>query len=90
MPPPQAMGVAAVDVMQQAAAKQRAIAQAVATIQQAGSMGGGAEGDAFVTSIRALEGTLHRLDESFHFAVECMQTDLAQAKAQLAELKAQV
>ena len=42
----------------------------------------------FVASVLALEATLGRLDESFSFAVECMQTDMAAAKAELAKLKA--
>ena len=75
--------------MHSAAMQQQAITQAVATIQQAaaGQVGLGG-GQPFVASVLALEATLGRLDESFSFAVECMQTDMAAAKAELAKLKA--
>ena len=61
--------------------------QAVAAIQQAAPV---QSGGAVLEGIRTLEGTLGRLEESLNFAVECMRTDLAQAKAQLNQLKAQV
>jgi hypothetical protein len=38
--------------------------------------------------ISALEATISRLEESFAFAVECMQTDMAHAKEQLRQLRA--
>ena len=40
--------------------------------------------------IGALEQTLGRLEESFNFAVECMQADMGHAKEQLRALKAAV
>lgn len=43
-----------------------------------------------VGCVAVLEQTVMRLEESFAFAVECMQTDLAAAKEQLRQLKAQV
>ena len=63
------------------------VMQAVAAIQQAAPV---QSGGAVLEGIRTLEGTLGRLEESLNFAVECMRTDLAQAKAQLNQLKAQV
>ena len=76
-------------LQQHASIQSAAICQAVATIQQAAPVGGGANG-AVAEGIRTLEGTLGRLEESLNFAVECMQTDLSHAKQQLAALKSQV
>ena len=47
-------------------------------------------GGAVAQHIVTLEATIQRLEESFAFAVECMQTDMAQAKEQLRQLKATV
>lgn len=66
-----------------------ALVNAVAAIQQAAPIAGGPNA-AVCDGIRTLEGTLGRLEESLNFAVECMQSDLAHAKQQLAGLKAQV
>ena len=43
---------------------------------------------AIAQTVTTLEQTLQRLEESFNFAVECVQTDLAHAKEQLRQLKA--
>ena len=78
-----AAGGAAAGVLQPAAMQNVAIMQAVAAIQQAGAPG-------MVKALTDLEGTMQRLEESFNFAVECMQSDMANAKAQIATLRAQM
>ena len=50
--------------------------------------GAPAANPAVAHSVATLEATLQRLEESFAFAVECMQTDMAHAKEQLRALKA--
>eukprot|EP00967_Tisochrysis_lutea_P083169 scaffold115446_cov36-Tisochrysis_lutea.AAC.2 len=37
--------------------------------------------------VAAMESTIARMEESFAFAIECMQSDMAQARAQLQKLK---
>ena len=55
-----------------------------------GMHGAPAANPAVAQSVATLEATLQRLEESFAFAVECMQTDMAHAREQLRQLKAQL
>ena len=91
-PPPQQPQQGGAGAMQAAALQQQQLAAAIATIQQAAGGGGGGlpanQASAIIGSVAALEATVTRLDESFAFAVECMQTDLSAAKAEIAKLKA--
>ena len=87
---PAAPAPPAVAALQQSANIQSsAIMNAVAAIQQAAPVAGGSNA-AVLEGVRQLEGTLGRLEESLNFAVECMQSDLGNAKAQLQALKMQV
>jgi len=86
--PPQVSAQSAMEgVVQPAALQSAAILQAVATIQQAAPVAHGSSA-VMVKALAELEGTVHRLEESFNFAVECVQSDLANAKQQIAQLKA--
>merc|ERR1719152_394895 len=84
--PPPANMPTTMEVMQATNAQQQAIMAAVSAIQQAGPVAGGAVS----SSLSSLEATLARLEESFNFAVECMQTDMQECKKSLAELKLQL
>jgi hypothetical protein len=92
IPPPVAMGSAQVYELSQhqppPMMPQHAQVQAPPPMAAPMAPAPGAPPAGYAAAVTALETTIARLEESFAFAVECMQTDMAAAKEQLRQLKA--
>ena len=94
MAPMPTMG-ATMDAIAATRAQQQMMMQGVAAVQHAHAAvaGGGAApvvSEAMLKTVATLESAVSRLEESLNFAVECMQTDMAQCKEALQSLKAQL